>query len=871
MVKKATIVFAIITILFFQNLSVGYVNNSEEPNQTVFPGISSAYGHIKPELTTQESEHVVVYADIVSATFRIKSFDAAVNLFSNFRIFYQMYEPGHYPFLVQDHIDTVQGSLRPTDTQYELDGKSVSSDRVTAWDSNRINTLTENGRLEKFYTFLWSPLPEHERYVHPTCTPLQYLYIGLMGWQHNDNMPPDPTKSPVGTITDALVGEVESSARGSLEGEAIKEIFGEVIQKTVGKIKDGVNYPLTGIELLLGSNSDFGYGVKFVDLPPSRSLVTVKTNGPDGDVSAKFRITVEKPDSTVLDICPPGDSAAIDSAQDEKNDFKQASASDTQIPKWVDAMVEWWADGKTSDQEFVAGIEYLIKAGTIQSPKIAVADEKMIASAEIQNKNPQVPSWIKTNAKWYAEGKISAADFTSGLEFMVEQEIISSPTIKVVRKIPEEKAPMESLSLDSATYNVAYSAMIWNEVAMSKIVAIKDYKVQVLKDNSDKIWKEFAEVKDPRLMEKAVRTEQDLRLAQEETVTALKALKYIEENAKAIKAAAMDSGISVLDIEDAAKEPLKKLEESHTIRDAKDYKNAETEIKLAKSNAKNELIRINSNLDPSLIPPPPEMTTERLLDELCPDINTVSPKGWAMADEELKWKAFIECMREENLRIWSNKPASIDSAEYDPTTGLPKRDEIYIPVNKLIEFGIDVVEYFSESGPKVDVQEEDTTSKATKPPVPKEQTPPNELPTPPPPTDEPELEPVTAPAPSGYKAGYVEQFKIIPVQPNPNQVDIYTHLEVNFDPLTGELPQSLVTFVLEYTAPDNTVSLVTVTTDETGKTPITFLGHDFGCGASHSVRIIDYTVNEKGWWLDMEEGVGSFTISHSQPPCPVGN
>jgi len=36
-----------------------------------------------------------------------------------------------------------------------------------------------------------------------------------------------------------------------------------------------------------------------------------------------------------------------------------------------------------------------------------------------------IPVWIKNNAKWWAEGIISEDDFVSGIEYLVNQGIIS--------------------------------------------------------------------------------------------------------------------------------------------------------------------------------------------------------------------------------------------------------------------------------------------------------------------------------------------------------------------------------------------------------------------------------------------------------------
>ncbi len=40
------------------------------------------------------------------------------------------------------------------------------------------------------------------------------------------------------------------------------------------------------------------------------------------------------------------------------------------VPSWVKNNASWWTDGKISDKEFVNGIQYLVKSGQYQYPYI---------------------------------------------------------------------------------------------------------------------------------------------------------------------------------------------------------------------------------------------------------------------------------------------------------------------------------------------------------------------------------------------------------------------------------------------------------------------------------------------------------------------
>ena len=89
----------------------------------------------------------------------------------------------------------------------------------------------------------------------------------------------------------------------------------------------------------------------------------------------------------------------------------------TQIPDWVRGNAEWWAQGLIGDSDFVSGIQYLIKEGIMQIPETA--------QGTTTDDSQGIPSWIKNNADWWAQGLISDDDFVKGIQYLIEQGIIS--------------------------------------------------------------------------------------------------------------------------------------------------------------------------------------------------------------------------------------------------------------------------------------------------------------------------------------------------------------------------------------------------------------------------------------------------------------
>ena len=88
-------------------------------------------------------------------------------------------------------------------------------------------------------------------------------------------------------------------------------------------------------------------------------------------------------------------------------------ASAEQIPSWVKTNAGWWADGTITESDFVQGIQFLVKEGIIVVPPTEVSGER----------SQSVPEWVKTNAGWWADNAIS--DFVQGIQFMIKSGLIS--------------------------------------------------------------------------------------------------------------------------------------------------------------------------------------------------------------------------------------------------------------------------------------------------------------------------------------------------------------------------------------------------------------------------------------------------------------
>ena len=89
--------------------------------------------------------------------------------------------------------------------------------------------------------------------------------------------------------------------------------------------------------------------------------------------------------------------------------------TETNIPSWIKNNAGWWADGQIDDNSFVQGLQYMINNDIIIIPATTPGSE---------TGSNEIPAWIRNNAGWWAEGAISDNDFVQGIQFMIQNGII---------------------------------------------------------------------------------------------------------------------------------------------------------------------------------------------------------------------------------------------------------------------------------------------------------------------------------------------------------------------------------------------------------------------------------------------------------------
>ena len=114
---------------------------------------------------------------------------------------------------------------------------------------------------------------------------------------------------------------------------------------------------------------------------------------------------------------------------------EKGANQDEKIPDWIRNNAAWWAEGSIDDQTFVSGVEFFIEEG-ILSVQTVQSNEKT---------SDEIPDWIRNNAAWWAEGIISDFDFVKGIEYLVNNEIIQ------VKQTASIEIDSSSLDVDAGT------------------------------------------------------------------------------------------------------------------------------------------------------------------------------------------------------------------------------------------------------------------------------------------------------------------------------------------------------------------------------------------------------------------------------------
>lgn len=210
------------------------------------------------------------------------------------------------------------------------------------------------------------------------------------------------------------------------------------------------------------------------------------------------------------------------------------------IPDWIRQNALWWSDGTIADRDFAAGIAFLVKEKII-SVNIPTSSDGAI----LINDNLEIPDWLRNNAKWWSDGVISDQDFTSGIEYMVKQKIITFSEKKHVSN--------QQSSGESDHFKALYIISKRNEEITSSLIQINRYEKQIFGNAVDSAWERYSETKNPSDLKAAQTFDGHLKSIEKRIQLLAKTESVAKQDTQSLLKKATKVGITKLDLEKAAK------------------------------------------------------------------------------------------------------------------------------------------------------------------------------------------------------------------------------------------------------------------------------------------------------------------------------
>ena len=102
--------------------------------------------------------------------------------------------------------------------------------------------------------------------------------------------------------------------------------------------------------------------------------------------------------------------------------FSIEDTGEIALPFWIKDLAKMWiTEPLVTDKDFARAIEYLIQKEIIKIPYTEPKGEAVSS----------IPDWVKTNAEWWIDEKISDTEFTLSLQYLVQKGIITVNLPKV--------------------------------------------------------------------------------------------------------------------------------------------------------------------------------------------------------------------------------------------------------------------------------------------------------------------------------------------------------------------------------------------------------------------------------------------------------
>ena len=198
------------------------------------------------------------------------------------------------------------------------------------------------------------------------------------------------------------------------KAQSLKELCKQLVEKYDGNVPDKIFKRGTLLEIII-QKPDGTTEIKATPVSKTRKAYDYPLIFDSSSKSGKYEIALQFDGK----IFAREEVFVKNSITTQKSIPKSLSVSDpkeiVRIPDWIKNNVKWWSQGAIDDQSFTSGIEFLITENVIDVP----------ITTKTVSTNNEIPSWVRTNASWWADGQITDSDFVKGIEYLVNSGIIN--------------------------------------------------------------------------------------------------------------------------------------------------------------------------------------------------------------------------------------------------------------------------------------------------------------------------------------------------------------------------------------------------------------------------------------------------------------
>lgn len=322
-----------------------------------------------------------------------------------------------------------QGIIRVKDPDLKLSHDLNDRITVLVWSDHqqdkKIFTLSETGKrtgiFEGTISFSSELKSSSDYLFSPVGSKVYVKYI--------DYSLPSEFKATSNEVTAEATIIMEEKIPITKEPEVIEEkalLIGEVKQFSsndafgifqVDKQRFVISPYTSGFVTFSGKIIDISKGstvyVTIIKPDKTADQLKVRISG-NNEFQAQWIIDKESQEGVYLASASYGDIASGQVGFEITKEPDKIVTKRIAVPEWIKNSAKWWANNQISDQDFIEGLEFLIKEGTIKVEKKSVK----------QGMSNKIPEWIKNTAKWWSEGSIGNEDFVKGIEYLIENGII---------------------------------------------------------------------------------------------------------------------------------------------------------------------------------------------------------------------------------------------------------------------------------------------------------------------------------------------------------------------------------------------------------------------------------------------------------------